>query len=80
MGKTIYILEKILFLTVSFIAIIGILSYFKIWSVEQNKYFLFIGDWESLIVIFVIVTGTTFIMEKLWKWEVRQVFHKKRRR
>ena len=80
MGKIIYWTEKTLYLTLGLFAVILFLGLFKIWGAESNRYFMFMGDWESLIVIAVIVTGSTIILEKLWKWEVRQIFKPKKRR
>ena len=80
MGKIIYWTEKTLYLTLGLFAVILFLELFKIWGAESNRYFMFMGDWESLIVIAVIVTGSTIILEKLWKWEVRQIFKPKKRR
>ena len=80
MGKIIYWTEKTLYLTLGLFAVILFLGLFKIWGTETNRYFLFTGDLESLIVVGVIVTGSTIILGTLWKWEVRQIFKPKKRR
>ena len=82
MGKTLYWIEKAIYLTISFVAVILVLGFLKVWGLEQNTYFSFVGDIESLIVIAVVVTGATIVLEKLWKWEIHQIFkpRKSRRR
>lgn len=80
MGKTLYWIEKAIYLSIGFLAVIFILGFLKIWSLEKNNYFLFVGDLESLITIALIVTGATLVLEKLWKWEIRQIFKPRRRR
>ena len=80
MGKTIYWIEKTIYLAIGFIIVIVILGDLKIWSFDQNRYFFFVGDIESLIVIAIIVTGSTLVLEKLWKWEIHQIFNPRRRR
>jgi len=78
MGKLGYWIEKVLYLAIGLIIAISLLSWLKIWSYDMNRYFLFVEDWESVIVLLIIVTGITFILEKLWKWEVHQIFKPKR--
>ena len=80
MGKIIYWTEKTVYLALGLFAVILFLGLFKIWGTEANRYFMFMGDLESLIVIAVIVTGSTIILGALWKWEVRQIFKPKNRR
>ena len=80
MGKIIYWAEKAIYLGVGIGVVLFVLGSLKIWGAEMNHYFMFTGDLESLIVIAVIVTGSTIVMEKLWKWEVHQIFKPKRRR
>ncbi|MCR4368796.1 MAG: hypothetical protein NUV67_02720 [archaeon] len=74
MNRLVYWTEKSLFLIVGFLIVVYLLSVFKIWSSEQSRYFSFIGDWESVILLTVIVFVITFVMERLWKWEVREIF------
>ncbi len=82
MGNLLYWTEKALYLLIGGIVVLFVLSFLKIWGMEQNNYFLFVGDFESVLVILIIVTVATFVLEKLWKWEVRQIFkpHPERRR
>ena len=78
MGKTFYWLEKLLYLTVSFIAVVFFLTVFKVWAFDRNHYFLFTGDLESVIIVLVVSTGVAMLLERLWKWEVREIFMPKR--
>ena len=80
MGKIVYWVEKALFLGIGIGVVLFVLGSLKIWGAELNQYFMFTGDLESVIVITIIVTGATIIMEKLWKWEVHQIFKPKRGR
>ncbi|MFH1391469.1 MAG: hypothetical protein ABIH20_04125 [Candidatus Diapherotrites archaeon] len=80
MGKVSYWIEKILYLSIGLLVVVLLLGWLKIWSMDLNNYFLFVGDFESVLVLIVIVTGITFVLEKLWKWEIHQIFKPKRRR
>lgn len=80
MGKTAYWLEKIVYLSIGLIATIFFLTIFKVWSTEQNQYFLFVGDLQSAGIVIIVTLAIGFVLEKLWKWEVRSIFFKPRRR
>ena len=80
MNRTVYWIEKTIYLGVALIAAVFFLSLFKIWSIDQNRYFFFVGDWESILLVAVVTTGFTVILERLWKWEVREVFKPRKRR
>tara|TARA_Y100000310_G_scaffold344081_1_gene455009 strand:- start:944 stop:1189 length:246 start_codon:yes stop_codon:yes gene_type:complete len=80
MGKLLYWIEKILYVAIGLVVVVLLLSWLKIWSYDLNRYFLFVNDFESVLVLGIVVMGITFIMEKLWKWEIHQIFKPKRRR
>ncbi|MCR4335399.1 MAG: hypothetical protein NUV57_02570 [archaeon] len=80
MGKVIYWIEKGLYVSIGLIVVVLLLGWLKLWSMDLNRYFMFVGDFESVIVLAVIVTGITIVMEKLWKWEIHQIFKPKMRR
>ncbi len=73
-----YWIEKILYITVAFAAIVFFLWIFKVWGNEQINYFLLAGDLQSLLIVLAVSTCIGMVFEKLWKWEVRAVFRKRR--
>ncbi|HZX20712.1 MAG TPA: hypothetical protein VFF13_06920 [archaeon] len=77
MRKAFYWVEKAAYLIIGFTVTLLVLGFFKVWSFEKNNYFLFVGDYESVLVIAIVGFGATFILEKLWKWEVREIFNPK---
>jgi len=80
MGKTLFKIEKGIYLLISFIAVIFFLYLFKIWAYDWGRYFSFTGDLESWAVVIIVSTIIIFVLEKLWTWEVHQIFNPKRRR
>ena len=77
MNTSFYWVEKAIYLAIGFAVTILILGFFKVWALDKNNYFLFVGDFESILVIALIGFAITFILEKLWKWEVREIFSHK---
>ncbi|HLC79777.1 MAG TPA: hypothetical protein VJG83_05155 [archaeon] len=74
MKNSFYWIEKAIYLAIGFAATIFFLYLFKIWGVEKNSYFLFVGDLESVIIVLATTFAIGLILEKLWKWEVRSIF------
>ncbi len=75
-----YWVEKIIYLSVGLVATVFFLTIFKVWGSEQQSYFFFIGDYQSLIVVIAVTMIVGFILEKLWKWEVHSIFKPRQRR
>lgn len=73
-------LEKAVKLAIGFLIAVFFLVLFKVWGQENQGYFLFVGDYGSVIVIVLVTFVVTFIIEALWKWEVREVLKPERRR
>lgn len=72
-------LEKAVKLAIGFGATIFFVYIFKLWTADSQKFFLFTGRLDDLIVVLLVGFGATFILEKLWKWEVREVMKPERR-
>ena len=74
MSKFLYWLEKMVYVAIAFIAIVVIYTLFKMWSEGKLNYFLFVGDLESAAVVFILIFALGFVLKKLWKWEIHQLF------
>jgi hypothetical protein len=74
------LIEKAVKLTLGFLISIFFILLFKLWVQKEQGYLFFVGDYGTIIIIFLITFGITFIIETLWKWEVREVLKPERRR
>ncbi len=66
--------EKIFYAVLAFAAAFYFITLFKAWGQEKQGYFLFVGDFESAILVFAIALAVGFVLEKLLKWEIRKLF------
>ncbi len=80
MSRLMYWGEKAAYVAIAFVAIIAFYALFKMWSEGKLNYFLFTGDFESAAIIFLVVFALGFLLKKLWKWEIHQIFRPHKRR
>lgn len=73
-------IEKIIKLIIGFSLTITLLFLFKIWTMENQRFFLIAGRTEDLIVVLIIGLTITLLLEKLWKWEVKEITQTKKRK
>ncbi|MEM4257313.1 MAG: hypothetical protein QXU92_02655 [Candidatus Diapherotrites archaeon] len=72
-------IEKAVKLLIGFSLTITLLFLFKVWTIENQRFFLISGRTEDLIVVLIIGMTITLVLEKLWKWEVKELAKPKRR-
>ncbi|MBN2127284.1 MAG: hypothetical protein JW703_02720 [Candidatus Diapherotrites archaeon] len=65
-----------------FVATIAFVLWFilqlTLWAEPLKDYFSFMGDWETYILLFVLVLVVKFIFEKLLKWEAHAFFRRRK--
>ena len=71
MGKAIWWVEKSILIIATFAAILFFYTLFKVWSEGKLNYFLFIGDYESAAIVFLVIMFIGMMLKWFWKWEVR---------
>ncbi|HLC93028.1 MAG TPA: hypothetical protein VJH23_04950 [archaeon] len=67
-------IERIVLLSAAFIAILFFYTLFKVWSEGKLHYFLFLGDFESAGVVFLVMIVIGAVLKWLWKLEVHTLF------
>ena len=74
MGKLAWWLEKSVYVTVAFAAVMLFLLLFDRWQTEKGNYFFFVGDYSTWLVVFIAGTAIAWLFKWLWKLEIRSIF------
>ena len=73
-------IEKAVKLSIGLAITLVFLQAIASWEGESKGFFLFTGRLDDAIVVIIIAGIATFLIEKLWKWEIHDVLKPQRRR
>ena len=79
MAKAVWWIEKCVYIIGAFVAILFFYTLFKVWSEGKLNYFLFVGDFESAAIVFLVIMFIGMMLKWLWKWEVRSALRPAKR-